>query len=183
MGVEPQLPPSENNSQEEVPCGGNFVPQNGPQQQEENPYDKNFDAGVEANEEEDPEKFIQQLTGKLSQSLKKFNDENGTDAGLNKYVAGMIIKQAMKGLNDKDAKEIMDKVKADEDFTPKEEENTEQETKNSEEQNESINRDRSEQIKEIVNNVLQNKKETFQEPQTLKTTSYKKKPFTSPNFE
>lgn len=30
-------------------------------------FDTNFDAGVEADEDEDPKKYIQQLTGKLSQ--------------------------------------------------------------------------------------------------------------------
>lgn len=164
-------------------------------QEEENPYDSDFDAGVEANEEEDPKKFIQQLTGKLSQSLKKFNDENGTDTGLNKYVAGMITKQAMKGLNNKDAEEILNKVKADEDFTTEENEEQPQEQSQGMQQpqgeqtpkgpNESINRNRnrSQQIKEIVNTVLQNKKEDFQQPQTIKGNSYKKKPFSSPSFE
>ena len=39
-----------------------------------NEFDTNFDPGVEADEEQDPKKFIQQLTGKLSQSLRKYNE-------------------------------------------------------------------------------------------------------------
>ena len=60
----------------------------------ENQYDTNFDAGVEADEDSDPKTYIQQLTGKLSQSLNSFNDEQGPDAGLNKYVASMIVAAA-----------------------------------------------------------------------------------------
>ena len=83
-----------------------------------NQFDTNFDAGVEADEEQDPKKYIQQLTGKLSQTLQKYTDNNGQpDVDLNKYVAGMITKQAMKGLSEEDAEEIIDKVKADEDFS------------------------------------------------------------------
>ena len=42
----------------------------------EKPFDDEpFDAGVEADEDEDPEKFIQQLAGRLGTSLKKYNDE------------------------------------------------------------------------------------------------------------
>ena len=53
---------------------------------------------------------IQQLTGKLSQSLNSFNDEQGADAGLNKYVASMIAVAACKYLDEKDKKEIIDKI-------------------------------------------------------------------------
>ena len=102
--------------------GGNFMPQGDGMGQMpmggQSEFDTNFDAGVEADEEQDPKKFIQQLTGKLSQSLRKYNDNNGQpDVDLNKYVAGMIIKQATEGLSQDDADEIIQKVKADEDFS------------------------------------------------------------------
>ena len=72
-----------------------------------------FDAGVEADAESDPKKYIQQLTGKLSQELRKYNDEQpNPDEDLNKYVAGMIIPQASKGLTDKGKNEIIKKVKS-----------------------------------------------------------------------
>lgn len=86
-----------------------------------NPFDTNFDAGVEANEETDPKKYIQQLTGKLAQSLRKYNQSlPQPDADTNKYVAGMIIKQATENLSPEDSKEILDKVNSGEydDQTP-----------------------------------------------------------------
>jgi hypothetical protein len=36
-----------------------------------------FDAGVEADEETDPKKFIEQLSGKLGQSLRQYTKEQG----------------------------------------------------------------------------------------------------------
>ena len=81
---------------------------------EEN-YGADFDAGVEADEATDPKKYIQQLTGKLSQSLRKYNQGLPTpDADLDKYVAGMIVKQAIEGLSQDDVTEILNKVKSDE---------------------------------------------------------------------
>lgn len=75
----------------------------------------NFDAGVEADEETDPKKFIQQLTGKLSQSLNSYNNENGEpDTELGKYVLGMLVKQGTKGMDDKDKKEIIKKINSNE---------------------------------------------------------------------
>ena len=74
-------------------------------------FDSNFDAGVEADEETDPKKYIQQLTGKLSQSLNSYNNENGEpDTELGKYVLGMLVKQGVKGMDDKDKKEIIKKI-------------------------------------------------------------------------
>lgn len=81
----------------------------------QNPFDSNFDPGVEADEEQDPKRFIQQLTGKLSQSLHQYNEGlPQPDADLGKYVAGMIIKQAIEGLSQEDKAEILDKVNNDE---------------------------------------------------------------------
>ena len=76
----------------------------------ENQFDTNFDAGVEADEESDPKTYIQQLTGKLSQSLNSFNNEQGPDPGLSKYVASMIVTAACKNLDDKAKKEIIEKI-------------------------------------------------------------------------
>ena len=77
---------------------------------EQNQFDTNFDAGVEADEETDPKHYIQQLTGKLSQSLNSYNEENGPDAGLSKYVASMIIAAACKNLDEKAKKELIEKI-------------------------------------------------------------------------
>lgn len=80
----------------------------------QNQFDTNFDAGVEADENADPKKYIQQLTGKLSQSLRNYNNgQPQADADLNKYVAGMIIKQAIDGLSPDDVQEVLSKVKSD----------------------------------------------------------------------
>lgn len=73
-------------------------------------YDTGFDAGVEADEDEDPKRFIQQLTGKLSQSLNKYNNENGDDVELSKYVGKMIAKAAAKGLDEKGRKDLIKSI-------------------------------------------------------------------------
>lgn len=124
-----------------------------------------FDAGVEADPESDPKKYIQQLTGKLSQELRKYNDEQpNPDEDLNKYVAGMIIPQASKGLTDKGKNEIIKKVKSGtvEDEAPVE----------GDVQTESIN--------EIVNNILDDKdaKKRVKDKITNKTLP-KRSPFRS----
>jgi hypothetical protein len=74
-------------------------------------FDSNFDAGVEADEETDPETYIQQLTGKLSQSLNSYNNESGEpNPDLNKYAVNMVVKQAVKVLDDKDRKDIIKNI-------------------------------------------------------------------------
>lgn len=100
-------------------------------------FDTNFDAGVEADEETDPKKYIQQLTGKLSQTLNSYNNENGEpDTELGKYVLGMLVKQGTKGMDDKDRKEIIKKINTNDseidneddldDTIPEEPENTDE---------------------------------------------------------
>ena len=87
-----------------------------PEQEGEFPsdFDTNFDAGVEADEETDPKTYIQQLTGKLSQTLNTYNNDNGEpDVELGKYVLGMLIKQGVKGMDDKDKKDIIKKINTD----------------------------------------------------------------------
>lgn len=71
----------------------------------------NFDAGVEADEDSDPEEFIQQLTGKLSQSLKDYDEQNPGKLDLDKYVIGMIVKQAVKGMDEGERKKVIKKIK------------------------------------------------------------------------
>lgn len=88
----------------------------------DNQFDTNFDAGVEADEETDPQHYIQQLTGKLSQSINSFNSEQGPDAGLCKYVASMIIAATCKNLDEKAKKELIEKINtaASDEETPEE---------------------------------------------------------------
>ncbi|MBP5455578.1 MAG: hypothetical protein J6Y37_03700, partial [Paludibacteraceae bacterium] len=75
-GQEQQLPPQMPDDVPQMDGGMMDEPMDG------------FDPGVEANEDEDPKKFIQQLTGKLSQSLRSYNSQlPRPDADLCKYVA------------------------------------------------------------------------------------------------
>lgn len=105
---------------QEGPFGTNGIPDEpGPDGSEQ--FDHNFDAGVEADEDSDPKRYIQQLTGKLSQSLNSFNEQN-PDAGLCKYVAAMIIKATCKNLEQGDKDELIEKIKqAQSDGMPAEE--------------------------------------------------------------
>ena len=123
----------------------------------ESEFATGFDAGVEADPIEDPKKYIQQLSGKLSQELRKFNDtQEQPDEELNKYVAGMIIPQATKGLTDKGKKEIIGKLKkgVSEDGVeiPSEEPAEGQEQMPEQPQMESINRRKA--IVEIMNQIF-----------------------------
>lgn len=61
-------------------------------------------------EESTPKKHIQQLTGTLSQELRMFNDTE-KDSELNKFVAGMVISQASKGMTDDDKQDVINKIK------------------------------------------------------------------------
>lgn len=82
-----------------------------PDEQAQSDFDTNFDAGVEADEDTDPKKYIQQLTGKLSQTLNTYNNEIGEpDVELGKYVLGMLVKQGTKGMGEDDKKEIIKKI-------------------------------------------------------------------------
>lgn len=100
--------------------------------------DEPFDAGVEADEDEDPEKFIQQLAGKIGTSLRSYTNERGEpDLELEKYVINSVISATHTSeMDEEDQKDIIKKVKmagagsdvddkdieADEDEKPEEEE-------------------------------------------------------------
>lgn len=87
--------------------GGDVPPMDaGAEQPQGSEFDTNFDAGVEADEDTDPKKFIQQLTGKLSTTLNSYNGENEDD-GLNKYVAKMIVKATMKNADEATKKDVI----------------------------------------------------------------------------
>ena len=102
----PQDPNMGGAPQGDMPMDGGMPMDNGGSE-----FDTNFDAGVEADEDEDPKKYIQQLTGKLSQELGKYNNELGEpDTELCKYVGGMIVKQVAKNLDDSDKKELIKKI-------------------------------------------------------------------------
>jgi hypothetical protein len=197
MPAEPMAePPMDNgmpmadNGGEEMPPMNDEIPNDSG-----NPFDTNFDAGVDANEETDPKKYIQQLTGKLSQSLRSYNENlPQPDADLDKYVAGMIVKQAIEGLSPEDTNDILNKIKGDEsEETPEqpsqEEMPQEQPMDNAMpdeggiDMGESVVKENKTKIDEIFNQVMQNKDEDDQMQKPITNISYKKKPFTSPNFK
>lgn len=182
MGEPPMGDPSQMGMPQDMPMGDNMN------------YGADFDAGVEADENTDPKKYIQQLTGKLSQSLRKYNQSlPQPDADLDKYVAGMIVKQAIEGLPQEDVSEILDKVNSDE---PMQEPDAqmEQPQMNGEmpqdggqsmempqHPNESKNR-HGINIDELLIKNLDNDSEKEMYHKSGKPGSYRKKAFTSPQF-
>ena len=79
------------------------------------PFDDTpFDAGVDANEDEDPKTFIQQLSGKLGQSLRKYSgQQNQPDFDLEKFAVNSVLSATHTGeMDDQDQKDIIDKVKS-----------------------------------------------------------------------
>ena len=84
-----------------------------PAPSDDKPFDdKPFDAGVEADEETDPKKFIEQLTGKLGQSLRKYNEEQGQpDFDLEKFVVNSVLSATHTSeMDEDDKKDIIKKV-------------------------------------------------------------------------
>lgn len=104
MGMDDEMQ-SQMEMGDEMPSrqGGNASDE--PTQQGQFDFGERFDPGVEADEDEDPKHFIQQLTGKLSQSLNSYEDKD--DEGLYKYVGKMINRQVGKNLDDKGRKEMI----------------------------------------------------------------------------
>lgn len=74
--------------------------------------DEPFDAGVEASEEEDPKKFIEQLTGKLGQSLRKYTETQGTpDFDLEKFAVNSLLSATHTSqMDSEDKNDIIKKV-------------------------------------------------------------------------
>jgi hypothetical protein len=74
--------------------------------------DEPFDAGVEADEDEDPEKFIQQLAGKLGTTLRSYtNDRGEPDFSLEKFAINSVISATHTAdMDEKDRKDIIKKI-------------------------------------------------------------------------
>jgi hypothetical protein len=74
--------------------------------------DEPFDAGVEANEEDDPKKFIQQLSGKLGQSLRKYSETQGQpDLELEKFAINSLISATHTAdMDEEDRTDIIKKI-------------------------------------------------------------------------
>lgn len=155
-------------------------------------FDTNFDAGVDADENTDPKKFIQQLTGKLSQSLRKYNNDlPKPDEELSKYVAGMILKQTTDGLTDSDKKDIIDKVNGNgsdndsgDDIPPMEDQSMEMQDDMGEENPMMEGFNRRKLINELFQELttVNDKTNSKIADRPLKNVGFKKKPFTAPSM-
>lgn len=168
-----------------IPPMDGQMPQDG-MDDDSSEFDTNFDAGVDADEDSDPKKFIQQLTGKLSQSLRKYNENlPQPDAELSKYVAGMILKQSTEGLTDGDKKEIIDKVGEDSDNGGEETPQMNNQGMDNGEQPmmESINHRKL--INELFQELTQKRDDKAHKiaDKPLKNISYKRSPFTAPTMK
>lgn len=108
----PLQPNDDNNGQDQF--GGNIEPRSAnsmiPSEDNGKPFsDKPFDADVEANEQTDPKKYIEQLTGKLAQTLRDYNKDQ-SDSDLNKFVINSIIPASIPSMDNEDTKDVIDKV-------------------------------------------------------------------------
>jgi hypothetical protein len=74
--------------------------------------DQPFDAGVEADEDTDPKKFIEQLSGKIGQSLRKYTEETGQpDFELEKFAINSLLSATHTAeMDEDDRKDIIKKV-------------------------------------------------------------------------
>ena len=74
--------------------------------------DEPFDAGVEADESTDPKTFIEQLTGKLGQSLRKYTEQQGQpDFDLEKFAINSVISATHTAeMDEEDRKDIIKKI-------------------------------------------------------------------------
>jgi len=90
---------------------GDTEPQAAPA--DDKPFDDEpFDAGVEADEATDPKKFIEQLTGKLGQSLRKYTEEQGQpDFDLEKFAINSLLSATHTSeMDEEDKNDIIKKV-------------------------------------------------------------------------
>ena len=90
-------------------------PMGGPDKEPANdiPFEKEpFDAGVDADEETDPKKFIEQLSGKLGQSLRQFTKNNGQpDFELEKFAINSVISATNTAeMDEEDKNDIIKKI-------------------------------------------------------------------------
>ena len=75
-----------------------------------NSFENDFDAGVEADEESDPKKYIQQLTGKLASVARKYAKTNNDDETI-KFVINSLIPATVPYMTDDDKSDVIKKVK------------------------------------------------------------------------
>jgi hypothetical protein len=93
--------------------GGDAPDFGGDSESNDKPFDDEpFDAGVEADEATDPKKFIEQLTGKLGQSLRKYTEEQGQpDFELEKFAINSLLSATHTAeMDSQDKEDIIKKV-------------------------------------------------------------------------
>jgi hypothetical protein len=98
---------------DEIPEEGQF--DDAPADNADKPFDDTpFDAGIEADEESSPEKYIQQLAGKLGQSLRSHSDEIGEpDFDLEKFAINSVLSATNSSkMDQEDQSDIIQKVKS-----------------------------------------------------------------------
>ena len=89
---------------------GDTEPASEPAPADDKPFDDEpFDAGVEADEETDPKKYIEQLTGKLGQTLRKYTEEQGQpDFELEKFAINSLLSATHTSeMDEEDKKDII----------------------------------------------------------------------------
>lgn len=127
----------------------------------EKPFDDEpFDAGVEADEDTDPKKFIEQLTGKLGQSLRKYTEEKGQpDFELEKFAINSLLSATHTGeMDNEDQKDIIKKVKKSgigDDTETDTENNTETDTENDNLGDEEVSTNDSEESQDDSENLFE----------------------------
>ncbi|TXG81749.1 MAG: hypothetical protein E6R13_05835 [Spirochaetes bacterium] len=92
---------------------GDTEPASEPAPADDKPFDDEpFDAGVEADEDTDPKKYIEQLTGKLGQSLRKYTEQQGQpDFELEKFAINSLLSATHTSeMDEEDRKDIIKKV-------------------------------------------------------------------------
>jgi hypothetical protein len=95
------VPPVDVNNEQPQPEGGN----------DDFPFDdEKFDAGVDVDEDADPKKYIEKLTGKLAQKLRDYNGTEN-DVDLNKFVINSLIPASIPEMGEEDAGDVIKKVK------------------------------------------------------------------------
>jgi len=99
----------------EEPVTPEFGSEPTPEMGDDKPFDDEpFEAGVEADETSEPKEYIQQLSGKLGQSLRKYEKDMGTpDLELEKFAVNSVLSATNTGeMDDEDQKDIIKKVKS-----------------------------------------------------------------------
>lgn len=142
-----------------------------------------LDIDMDGDEELDPKKEIQKLTGKLSQSLRKYNDEQSEpDSELNKYVAGMLSKQFSKALSKEDKDEVIKKINSNSETEemPDDEETLQDGTLDMQDQNPmEAKRNVGKMIKEISNSTVNDDSDEKRKEKKSMIKTNRKSPFLS----